>query len=99
MKIKIYCNYGVLAAEKRKVYTYGMPHPTATCWDEMTVEIPDGWEVFENSMGSLMVATPWGWVCGINEVLRGNEKPCFYALDNNMNGHREYLRVLDKEEK
>lgn len=99
MKIKIYCNYGVLAAEKRKIYTYGMPHPTATCWDEMIVEIPDGWEVFENSMGSLMVTTPWGCVCGINEVLQGNEKPCFYALDNNMNGHREYLRVLDKEKK
>ena len=53
MKIKIYCNYGVLAAEKRKVYTYGMPHPTAACWDEMTVEIPDGWETFENGIYSV----------------------------------------------
>ncbi len=99
MKIKIYCNYGVLAAEKRKVYTYGMPHPTAACWDEMTVEIPDGWETFENAMGKLMVTAPWGFVYPINEVLQGNENPCFYALDKNMNGCRQYLRVLDKEEK
>lgn len=43
MNIKIYCNYGVLAAEKRNVYTYGAPEATATCWDEITVEIPEGW--------------------------------------------------------
>ncbi len=27
--IEIYCNYGVLSAEKRKIYTYGGQHPTA----------------------------------------------------------------------
>ena len=47
MKIKIYCNYGCLSAEKRNIYTYGCPDSTATCWDEMTVEIPEGWEVYE----------------------------------------------------
>lgn len=95
MKIKIYCNYGVLAAEKRNVYTYGAPHGAATCWDEMTVEIPEGWETFENSMGDLMVTAPWGWNYEINEVLSGNKNPCFYALDDSMNGHRQYLKVLD----
>ena len=94
MKIKIYCNYGVLAAEKRNVYTYGAPHSTATCWDEMTVEIPEEWESYENNTGELMVTAPWGWSYSINEVLQGNEKPCFYALDNNMGGHRQYLKVL-----
>lgn len=94
MKIKIYCNYGVLAAEKRNVYTYGAPHSAATCWDEMTVEIPEGWEAYKNNAGELMVTAPWGWSYSINEVLQGNEKPCFYALDNNMVGHRQYLKVL-----
>lgn len=94
MNIKIYCNHGILAAEKRNVYTYGAPEATATCWDEMTVEIPEGWETFKNAMGNLMVTAPWGWEYGINEVLQGNEKPCFYALDKNMNGHRQYLKVL-----
>ena len=42
-----------------------------------------------------MVKAPWGWDYEINEVLQGNEKPCFYALDDNMNGHRQYLTVLD----
>lgn len=97
--LKIYCNYGCLSAEKRNVYTYGVPGTTATCWDEMEVEVPEGWELYENRIGKTMVASPWGECYEINEVLQGNENPCFYALDNNMNGHREYLRVLDKEEK
>lgn len=99
MKIKIYCNYGVLAVEKRNVYTYGNPDSAATCWDEIAVETPEGWEPYENYMGELMVTAPWGMNYTINEVLQGNEKPCFYALDKSMNGHRQYLRVLDKEEK
>jgi hypothetical protein len=60
----------------------------------MTVEIPEGWEAYENNAGELMVTAPWGWSYSINEVLQGNEKPCFYALDNNMVGHRQYLKVL-----
>lgn len=52
--LKIYCNYGCLSAEKRNVYTYGIPGTTATCWDEMEVEVPEGWELYENRMGK-----PW----------------------------------------
>lgn len=94
MNIKIYCNYGVLAAEKRNVYTYGAPEATATCWDEITVEIPEGWETCENNAGDLMVTAPWGWSYKINEVLQGDEKPCFYALDDGMKGHRQYLKII-----
>lgn len=94
MEIKIYCNYGVLGAEKRKKYTFGAPHATADCWDEMTVETPEGWEPFKNTMGKLMVKAPWGWDYEINEVLQGDEKLCFYALDKNMNGHRKYLKIV-----
>ena len=95
MKIKIYCNYGVLSAERRNVYTYGAPHSAATCWDEMTVEIPEDWEAFEDAIGNLMVTAPWGWNYEINEVLSDNKNPCFYALDDNMDGHRQYLKVVD----
>lgn len=95
MNINIYCNYGVLAAEKRNIYTYGAPHDAATCYDEMTVEIPEEWEAYENNAGDLMVTAPWGWSYSINEALQGNEKPCFYALDKNMNGHRYYLKSVD----
>lgn len=30
----IFCNYGVLGADKRNVYTYGCEHPRGTCADE-----------------------------------------------------------------
>lgn len=93
MKIKIYRNYGVLAAEKRNIYTYGAPYNTADCWEELTVETPEGWEPFENTMGKLMVKAPWGWDYEINEVLQGNERPCFSALDKDMKGHRAYLVI------
>lgn len=92
--IEIYCNYGVLAAEKRNVYTFGAPHAAATCWDKMAVVVPEGWEVYQNQMGQTMVTAPWGWDYEINEVLQGNKKPCFYALDKDMQGHREYLEKV-----
>lgn len=95
MKFKIYCNYGVLSAEKRNVYTYGNPDSTATCWDEITVEIPEGWEPYENYMGELMVTAPWGANYTINDVLRGNEKPCFTACDRDRKLHRVFLTVVE----
>lgn len=58
MKIKIYCNYGTLGAEKRKKYTFGGPDSTADCWEELTAETSEGWEPFENAMGKLMVKLP-----------------------------------------
>lgn len=91
MKIKIYCNYGCLSAEKRNVYTYGVPEATATCWDEITVETPKGWELYENYMGELMVTTPWGANYTINDVLSGNEKPCFSACGREGRLRRAFL--------
>lgn len=93
--IEIYCNYGVLAAEKRNVYTFGNHHSNATCWDKIKVEIPTGWEPYENQMGQTMVTAPWGWNYEINEVLGGNEKPCFYAKDKSGKGHRTYLEIAE----
>ena len=89
--IEIYANYGVLTAEKRTVYTFGVEHPHAVCSDRMTVAVPEGWELFQNLVGQTMISAPWGWNYDINEVLCGNERPCFYALDNNMKAHRVYL--------
>ena len=93
--IEIYENYGCLAAEKRKVYTYGAEHATATCCEKITAEIPDGWELFENTMGQKMVKAPWGWEYGINEVLKGNERPEFCAMDKNGNLKRFALKVIE----
>lgn len=92
--IEIYCNYGVLAAEKRNVYTFGAPHATATCWDKMTVAVPEGWEIYQNQMGQTMVTAPWGWDYDINEVLQGKEYPYFRAYDKEMNMKKFRLKEI-----
>ena len=90
---EIYCNYGVLTAEKRNIYTYGAQHPTATCSDEMMVKCPenDWFNVCESATGKLIVETAWGWNYQLDEVLQGDEKPSFYAIDEDKKGHRVYL--------
>ena len=62
----------------------------------MTVEVPEGWELYENRIGKTMVTSPWGENYGINEVLQGNEKPCFYALDHGGKGHRYFLKEMEE---
>lgn len=98
----IYRNYGVQAAEKRNVYTFGEPHPQAVCSDRLVAEIPQGWELYENQAGEGMVQAPWGWCYEVGQVLQGNKTPCFFALDREGNRHRAYLDVIptgNKEEK
>ena len=90
--IEIYKNYGVLAAEKRNVYTFGAPASTATCSDKMTVVVPDGWELYQNEMGRTMVTAPWGWDYDINEVLTDIKgRAAFRALDKNMSYKTAFL--------
>lgn len=91
--IELYKNYGCLAAEKRVVYTYGGEAETATCSEVIQAKIPKGWELYETSLGDKMVQAPWGWNYGINEVLSGNEHPCFFALDKHGREHFARLKV------
>lgn len=81
-EIKIFRNYGCLAAEKRVIYTYGTEAETAVCSDEITVGVPDDWEVYETVSGEFACETPWGGRFGINQLLGGDEYPCFVAYDN-----------------
>lgn len=91
----IYKNYGVLGAEKKSRYTYGAEHPHANTSEEISVSLPqnDVFEICENDRGELFVKSAWGWDYEINEVLEGDKKPCFYALDKSMAVHRVYLTV------
>ena len=90
--IEIYANYGVLAAEKRTVYTFGGAHPHATCSDKMTVVIPDGWVLYRNQIGQTMITAPWGWDYDINEVLTDiNGRAAFRAMDKNMSYKTAFL--------
>lgn len=90
--IDIYKNYGVLAAEKRNVYTFGAEHPHATCSDKMTVVVPDGWKIYQSQMGQTIATAPWGWHYDINDVLTDIKgRASFRALDKNMSYKTAYL--------
>lgn len=93
--IEIYCNYGVLAAEKRNIYTFGAEHPHATCSDKMIVVVPDGWELYEAVSGDLAVTAPWGWNYEINDVLAGDEYPHFIAVDKDGKERRFMLKIIE----
>ena len=76
-KIEIYCNYGVLAAEKRNVYTYGGEHQHATCSDRMTVIVPDEWKLYKNTFGATMVESPWANATRLTKYFRGTKSLVF----------------------
>lgn len=92
-EIEIYKNYGVLTKEKRSVYTYGNKHPHAICSDKIVVEIPEGWKLCENVMGQKIVEAPWGWAYDVNDVLFGNTKPCFIAVNPEGKQVRHDLKI------
>ena len=93
-EIKLFKNYGCLATEKRVIYTYGAEAGTAVCSDEITVTIPDEWELYETVSGEMACETPWGDRYNINELLEGNEHPYLAAYDNAGKLHRVQLDVI-----
>ena len=97
-EFEILCNYGCLAAEKRNVYTYGAQHCTAVCSDKMVVKLPenDWFGIYETAMGGLAVESACGWYYDINEILRGNEKPSFFAIDEAGKGHTVKLKIVEE---
>ena len=93
--MKIYKNYGCLSAEKRIVYTYGAVEPTAVTYEEIEVQLPEGWKEAENNMGSTIIVSPEGDVFLPNKILCGNECPCLQWIDANKHDRRIKLKVLD----
>lgn len=95
-KFEIFCNYGVLSREGRNVYTYNAEHPWATCSDCLVVKMPanDWYNIFETTAGVLAVESSWGWMYSINDVLQGDEYPCFFAIDADGKGHRVRLEEI-----
>lgn len=93
-KIKIFKNYGCLAAERRVIYTYGNEAGTATFSEEITVKVPDGWEMYETVSGEIACEAPWGIIYSVSELLCGNEQPCFSAYDGNGKLHCVQLDVV-----
>ena len=98
MRFEIYKNYGALGTEKKYVYTFKVPHPLGDYAEKITVELPaNEYFTLADSSTGLYVKSAWGWNYDVDEVLQGNTKPCFYALDAVMAGHRVYLNVSEEE--
>lgn len=95
-EFEIFCNYGCLAAEKRNIYTYGGQHHAAVCSDKVVVKLPanDWFGIYETEIGNLAVESAWGWNYDINEILQGNEKPSFFAVDKDGKGHM--VKLVEK---
>lgn len=95
--IDIFLNYGVLGDEKMNVYTHAAEHPNAVCSDEITVLVPDEWEIWTNHAGQTMVTAPWGWDYTIDEVLKDTKGiPAFCAKDKNQVPHTVYLYTKEE---
>ena len=93
-QIKIFRNYGELAAEKRNIYTFGGASETATCADEITVELPESWKLCENCFGQPLLEAPWGTCYLINEVLGGNKHPYIIVRDPDFKLRRFELKEI-----
>ena len=57
----------------------------------------DLFHTYKNNEGLLMVESEWGFCYEINEILEGDENPCFYALDRDKKGHRVYLKIVEEQ--
>ena len=94
-KFKVFCNYGVLDAELRNVFTYGGEASHASCSDEIIVQLPEN-DFFVNLIeaeGGLAVKTVTGSTYLISEVLCGDKNPCLRVCDD-IGEHRVYLDVV-----
>lgn len=77
--MKIYESYGVLAHEKKPVFSVDIPASDA--YDEIRVYIPDEVEISENAMGEKLVDIE-GNTYLLSEVLTNfGDKPCLKWFD------------------
>lgn len=89
MQIKLYESMGMLAHERRPVYSDRVP--ATDCYDVVTVDIP--YTLSENEAGETLIDLD-GQTCLLAEVLSNSgDKPCIAWFDGKCN-RREILEVL-----
>lgn len=81
-------------AEKRNIYTFGGTSETATCADEITVELPESWDLCENCFGQPLLEAPRGTCYLINEVLGGDKHPYIIVRDPDFKLRRFELKEI-----
>ena len=91
MKHNLFESYGVLAHEKRPVYSDTVPASDA--YNIITVEIPDEYPISENASGETLIDIN-GKTYMLYEVLTNNgDAPCLKWFDGDRH-HRIMLKVL-----
>lgn len=96
--LKAYANYGVLAHEKKTLYTIGGSAETATYSEEVEVILPEGFEVDENVAGGQLITVPGGETYLANEIFySSNGCPELSWYDSEQKVHRVKCQVVDIE--
>ena len=72
-----YRNLGCVASGKSFVFTAEYIDPTADFAEKIVLFVPFGWELFRNADDELMVCSPSNRRFLVDEILDGNEEPCF----------------------
>jgi hypothetical protein len=79
MTINFYANYGILAHEKRPVFST-VPGEIN---DKMSAKLPEGWGTYAMQDGQTGLVAPWGDRYAINDVLVERDgEPWFSAVDD-----------------
>lgn len=82
----IYKSYGVLAHEKQPVYTFD--RPVSEIYEEISVLVPDGWRVAENTYGETIVESPHGiYYLGQEILTTWGDAPAFRWNDGRTDRH------------
>lgn len=86
---KVYASYGVLAHEKKPIFTIGGPASDIyDCWD---LALPDGWKWAENEAGETLIISPNNEIWLPREILtRYGDHVCLAWYDGN-SSHRILL--------
>lgn len=74
MKLKAFANYGVLAHEKKVLFTADLPSGKATYSEEVEIMLPEGFDISENASGEQLITVPDGIIYLANEILNGYEE-------------------------
>ena len=91
MHYKLYASYGVLAHEKRPVFTDTIP--ASDFYDVITVDIPDKYPISENIFGQTLIDIE-GETYLLHEVLNNfGDDPCL-SWYNEHEVRRVMLKVL-----
>lgn len=94
--LEIYANYGVLAHEKKVIYTYPESKSSAKYSEKITVEIPESVKCSENYYGEILLEVPGShYTYLVRELLSSQlNKPALAWIDNQGRQHTAILKVI-----